>query len=94
MIFKRRTIGKFVTGTKAVNTDGSKMEPKTILLRSLCRIVPFEPFSALGNPSRPWHDKWSKTYVIDVKKIEVFLIRSKNYFGTDVVRTLQVRSLC
>lgn len=68
IIFKGRTIGKFITGTKAVNQDGSEMEPKTILLRSLSRVVPFEPFSGLGNPCRPWHDKWTGTYVIDVKQ--------------------------
>ena len=68
IIFKGRTIGKFITGTRAVNEDGTEMEPKTILLRSLCRVVPFEPFSALGNPCRPWHDKWTRTYVIDVKQ--------------------------
>lgn len=64
--FKGRTIGKFVTNTKAINEDGSEMNAKTILIRSLCRIVPFEPFSAFGG--HPWHDKWSKTFVIDLKK--------------------------
>ncbi len=64
--FKGRTIGKFITGTKAVNANGTDMQPKTILIRNLCRIVPFEPLSAFGG--HPWHDKWSKTYVIDVKK--------------------------
>ncbi|HEX5154056.1 MAG TPA: RDD family protein [Parafilimonas sp.] len=64
--FKGRTIAKFITGTRAVNEDGTEMLPKTVLLRSLSRIVPFEPFSAFG--IRPWHDKWTNTYVIDVKK--------------------------
>jgi uncharacterized RDD family membrane protein YckC len=68
IIMKGRTIGKFITGTKAVNIDGTEMEPKTILLRSLSRVVPFEPFSALSNPCRPWHDKWTRTQVIDVKQ--------------------------
>ena len=68
IICKGRTIGKLITGTKAVNEDGTEMEPKTILLRSLCRVVPLEPFSGLGNPCRPWHDKWTRTYVIDVKQ--------------------------
>jgi uncharacterized RDD family membrane protein YckC len=63
-----RTIGKLITGTKAVNMDGSNMEPKTIFIRSLARAVPFEQFSALQNPCFPWHDKWSKTLVIDLKK--------------------------
>ena len=66
ILFKGRTIGKFITGTKAVNQDGTEIEPKTFFLRSLYRIVPFEAFSAFGG--RPWHDKWTHTYVIDVKK--------------------------
>jgi uncharacterized RDD family membrane protein YckC len=68
LIFGGRTIGKLITGTKAVNKDGTKMEAKTILIRSLIRAIPFEQLSAFGNPSFPWHDKWSKTYVIDIKK--------------------------
>jgi uncharacterized RDD family membrane protein YckC len=68
IILGGRTIGKLITGTKAVNMDGSRMEPKTILIRSLSRAVPFEQFSAFGSPCYPWHDKWSKTYVIDVRK--------------------------
>lgn len=68
IVFKGRTIGKFITGPKAVNEDGSPINANTALLRTLCRIVPFEPFSAFGN--RPWHDKWTKTYVIDIKKTE------------------------
>ncbi len=67
-IFKGKTLGKFMTGTRAVNEDGSNITAKTALLRGLSRIVPFEAFSALGNPSYPWHDQWTKTYVIDEKK--------------------------
>ena len=66
LIFKGRTIGKFVTGTKAVNEDGTEMSAKTTLLRTLCRIIPFEPLRIFWG--RPWHDKWTKTYVIDVAK--------------------------
>ena len=67
-IFKGKSIGKFVTGTRAVTMDGSFISTKTALLRSLSRIVPFEPFSALGNPPRPWHDRWTHSYVIDEKR--------------------------
>jgi len=59
---KGRTLGKFVTGTVAVKQDGSAITWKDAFLRSLCRLVPFEPFSALGR--MPWHDKWTKTIVI------------------------------
>lgn len=59
------TLGKLITGTKAVNQDGTNITIGTAFLRSLCRIVPFEPFSALTTPCYPWHDKWTKTFVID-----------------------------
>jgi uncharacterized RDD family membrane protein YckC len=64
---KGRTFGKFITGTKAVNEDGTQITAKTALLRTLCRIVPFEIISIFFS-DRPWHDKWTHTYVIDVKK--------------------------
>jgi len=65
-IFKGRTIGKFITGTKVIMEDGTAAATKAFSLRSLCRLVPFEPFSAFGG--RPWHDKWTRTFVIDVKQ--------------------------
>jgi uncharacterized RDD family membrane protein YckC len=67
-LFKGKTLGKLITGTKAVNEDGSNISPKTALLRGLSRMVPFEAFSALSTPCYPWHDRWTRTYVIDEKK--------------------------
>jgi uncharacterized RDD family membrane protein YckC len=67
-ITKGRSLGKLITGTKVVNQDGSTITAKTAFLRGLYRAVPFDVLSALSIPSFPWHDKWSKTYVIDVKK--------------------------
>ena len=67
-LFKGKTIGKMITGTKAVNEDGSPISAKTAFLRGLSRAVPFCVFSALGNPSYPWQDKWTNTYVIDEKQ--------------------------
>lgn len=66
-VFSGKSLGKFLTGTRAVNTDGTNITAKTALLRGLSRMVPFEVFSALGTPTLPWHDQWSKTYVIDEK---------------------------
>lgn len=57
-----RTIGKFVTGSIAVTEDGNPLTFKTAFLRSICRLIPFNAFSALGD--RPWHDRFSKTIVI------------------------------
>ena len=62
-----KTLGKLITGTRAINQDGTRITPKAAILRCLCRLIPFEPFSALGSPSFPWHDRWTKTYVIDEK---------------------------
>ncbi|MBC7848103.1 MAG: RDD family protein [Chitinophagaceae bacterium] len=59
---KGRTVGKFITGTRAVREDGSAITWKDAFLRTLCRFVPFEPFSGLG--VRPWHDEWTRTEVI------------------------------
>jgi uncharacterized RDD family membrane protein YckC len=68
-IFRGKSIGKFITRTKAVNEfDGSDISFGTAFLRGLSRAVPFEAFSALGNPSYPWHDKWNNTVVIDEKE--------------------------
>lgn len=66
----QRTIGKLITKTKVVLEDGRKPSPETIVIRSLCRMIPFDAFSFLGNPSRGWHDTLSKTYVVDIRKFE------------------------
>ena len=60
-----KTLGKIVTKTRAVKQDGTPMEMNDVLLRSLSRIVPFEPFSFLGQRPDGWHDRWTKTMVID-----------------------------
>ena len=67
-VFKGRTLGKVITGTRVVNEDGSAITFGTAFKRGLCRMVPFTPFSALSKPCYPWHDQWTNTYVIDVKQ--------------------------
>lgn len=64
-----KSIGKFITKTKAVNLDGSDLGFEKAFTRNLLRIIPFEPFSALGTPSNPWHDRLSQTMVIEEKKV-------------------------
>jgi uncharacterized RDD family membrane protein YckC len=67
-----KTIAKFMNGTRAVNEDGTRITFETALLRSLSWAVPFEAFSALGaNPPYPWHDRWTKTYVVDEKQSQL-----------------------
>lgn len=61
-----KTPAKFITKTRVITEYGEKPNFKTILIRTLVRFVPFEAFSFLtsGRP-RGWHDRWSKTIVID-----------------------------
>ena len=63
-IFKGRTVGKFITGTKAINENGMELTFKNALLRSVCRLIPFEAFSGLGTP---WHDSITNTMVIKAR---------------------------
>jgi uncharacterized RDD family membrane protein YckC len=63
-IFKGRTVGKFITGTKAVNENGMELTFKNAFLRSACRLIPCEAFSGLGTP---WHDSITNTIVIKVR---------------------------
>ena len=67
-IFKGKSLGKLITGTRAVNLDGSKISMKTALERGFSRAAPFCVFSALGTPCIPWQDKWTNTMVVDERK--------------------------
>jgi uncharacterized RDD family membrane protein YckC len=62
-----KTIGKYITRTRAVTEEGVPIGATKALLRFLVRLVPFEAFSGLGTPCYPWHDRWTKTVVIDEK---------------------------
>ncbi|RFM29753.1 RDD family protein [Deminuibacter soli] len=61
---KGRTLGKLITGTRAVNEDGSRISFKKALARSAARFVPFEPLSIFFSDGGPWHDKWTNTKVV------------------------------
>ena len=63
--FRGYTLGKLITGTRAVRDDGQELSLKDALLRSLSRLVPFEAFSGFGD--RPWHDSWTKTTVVKTR---------------------------
>lgn len=67
-VFQGRTLGKLITGTKAVNLDGSNISVSTAFGRGLSRAVPFCAFSALSTPCDPWQDRWTNTMVIDLKE--------------------------
>ncbi|MEP0264323.1 RDD family protein [Dokdonia sp.] len=65
--FSGRTMAKFITRTKVVAENGEKVTFNAIVLRSLCRFIPFDAFSFLNDDARGWHDTMSKTRVISVK---------------------------
>ena len=58
-----RTFGKYFTKTIVVKHDGSRPNMKSIMIRTLSRLIPFEPFSFL-TADRGWHDTLSVTYVV------------------------------
>lgn len=66
-VFKGKSLGKFITGTRVVKQDGAQITVRDAQLRGLCRMIPFHPLSAIGMPCYPWHDRWTKTFVIDEK---------------------------
>lgn len=63
-IFFSVTIGKLITNTVVVDRNGNKPTTDEILIRSICRLIPFEILSFLGAPGKGWHDAISKTYVV------------------------------
>jgi uncharacterized RDD family membrane protein YckC len=67
-LFYGKSVGKLITGTRAVNLDGSRISIGTAFGRGFSRAVPFCPFSAFGTPCNPWQDDWTNTMVIDSKK--------------------------
>jgi uncharacterized RDD family membrane protein YckC len=59
-----RTPAKAITGTRVVDERGRPASFGQVLGRTFSRIVPFEPFSLLGDPPVGWHDSWSHTRVV------------------------------
>ena len=64
-VFSGVTLGKLITGCKAISEDGQPLTFKQALLRSLSRVVPFETLSAMWGA--PWHDTWTKTTVVKTR---------------------------
>ena len=59
-----KTLGKFITKTKVVDYQKQKPTTNQIFIRSISRLIPFEPFSFFGKRPVGWHDSFSRTYVI------------------------------
>jgi uncharacterized RDD family membrane protein YckC len=62
-----KTPGKWLTKTRVVTDDEEKPTLRHILVRTLVRFIPFEPFSFFFR-IRGWHDVWSGTRVVSERK--------------------------
>lgn len=60
-----KTIGKVITKTKVINVDGSDIGLGKAILRTLCRFIPFDHLSFFDEQRTGWHDRFTKTIVID-----------------------------
>ncbi len=65
-----RTIGKLLTKTVVVDAFGMPPSHQMIMVRSICRLIPFNSFSFIGIIPRGWHDSLSKTYVVSISLLE------------------------
>lgn len=83
----QRSIGKFITDTIVIAEDGTKPEPKKIMVRALCRIIGIEALSFLKAKPRGWHDTASDTYVVDAKKYKQALNLKTSFeeIGTETI---------
>ncbi len=55
---------KFITRTKVVMTNGRRPSLRAVLLRTVCRFIPFEALSFLRAAPVGWHDQLSSTRVV------------------------------
>ena len=66
------TLGKILTKSVVINEYGEKPSMRQIILRSIIRLVPFEPFSCAGDThSYGWHDSWSETFVVPKDELKL-----------------------
>ena len=61
-----QTIGKRVTGTKAVMADGSPLTPGALRTRTLWRLIPIVDAVTFLFDGPGWHDRFSNTRVIEI----------------------------
>ncbi len=66
-LMKGRTIGKLITGTRAITSKHEYLTAGDALKRTLCRLIPFDALSFLISSGYGWHDKWTDTMVVDEK---------------------------
>ncbi len=61
---KNKSIGKLLTKTCVISADGTKPTAMQILIRCLCRSIPFNIISILFRKGISWHDSIANTRVI------------------------------
>lgn len=59
----QKTIGKFVTKTRVVMSDGTRPKLNDILIRTICRLIPLDRVSYLFTKNG-LHDRFSNTTVV------------------------------
>lgn len=65
MEFKfQKTLGKFITKTQVLTTEGERPSLNDILSRTLCRLIPFDRISFLFSKNG-FHDRISNTIVVN-----------------------------
>ncbi|TWP31035.1 RDD family protein [Apibacter muscae] len=69
VLFKGRSLGKFITRTKVITLHGGVPTKRQYLARSLIRIIPFEPFSFFREVGGS-HDLWTNTRVVKAQSFD------------------------
>ncbi len=60
-----KSIAKFYTKTRVCSIDGTALTYKKIIIRTLCRFLPFDALSFFFiEDNNGWHDVFSKTKVV------------------------------
>ncbi len=79
-----RTLGKMMTGSIVITEYGLKPDFMVIFKRTLCRFIPFDALSFLGESGRMWHDSLSRTYVVEKNVLEEEIkLQELNLIGTE-----------
>lgn len=65
-IFKGKTLGKLITGTRVVHQRNSSFSWRDALLRGFMRMIPLEYVT--GCVGSPFHDQWTETRVIKERR--------------------------
>ena len=66
-IFRGKTLGKLITGTRVVHQRTHSFSWQDALRRGCMRMIPLEYFT--GCVGSPFHDQWTETHVIREKKL-------------------------